>query len=194
MGGRRPHRVGDTVGPALCPPRGSGQHRATGTPESFSRIEAGGCDKIGKSLPRKGEEALRRGLAVKRAAACPALPELSYYKTMPYSGAMRVVATSGYERRARKLLTAAERAVAELEVALDPLAWPVIAGTGGARKARAARGGKGKSGGARIIYYVVVRRGVLYLIDVHAKSAKEDLTDAEKKEIRKLTAALGAAH
>jgi len=107
---------------------------------------------------------------------------------------MKVVATSGYERRARKLLTEAERAVAELEIALEPLAWPVVAGTGGARKARAARGGKGKSGGARIIYFVVIRRDVLYLIDVYAKSAKEDLTDAEKKEIRKLTAALEAAH
>jgi hypothetical protein len=61
-----------------------------------------------------------------------------------------------------------------------------------ARKARAARGGRGKSGGARIIYYVVIRKGVLYLLDVYAKSAKEDLTDAEKHEIRKLVAAIEA--
>ena len=67
-----------------------------------------------------------------------------------------------------------------------------MVGTGGARKARAARGGRGKSGGARIIYYVVSRRGVVYLLDVYAKSAKEDLTDAEKKEIRKLVAAIEA--
>jgi hypothetical protein len=65
-------------------------------------------------------------------------------------------------------------------------------GTGGAHKARAARGGRGKSGGARIIYYVVTRKGVLYLLDVYAKSAKEDLTDAEKQEVRKLVAAIEA--
>ena len=106
---------------------------------------------------------------------------------------MRVVALPGNERRVRKVLTPAERAAAELEFALAPLAWPVVAGTGGARKARAARGGKGKSGGARVIYYVVVRRDVLYLIDVYAKGAKEDLTDADKKEIRRLTAPLEAA-
>ncbi len=88
------------------------------------------------------------------------------YKTMPYMNTMRVVATRGYERRARKLFSEAERAAAELEIALAPMAWPVIAGTGGARKARAARGGRGKSGGARIIYYIVTRRGVLYLLDV----------------------------
>jgi len=69
---------------------------------------------------------------------------------------------------------------------------PVIAETGGARKARAARGGRGKSGGARIIYYVVTRRGVLYLLDVYAKSDKENLTHADKYEIRKIIAAIEA--
>ena len=38
----------------------------------------------------------------------------------------------------------------------------------------------------------MTRRGVLYLLDVYAKSAKEDLTDAEKREIRTLIAALEA--
>src|SRR5438067_12974178 len=105
---------------------------------------------------------------------------------------MRVVATRGYDRRTRKLFTPAERTVAELEIALAPTAWPVISGTGGARKARAARGGRGKSGGARIVYYVISRKDVLYLLDVYAKSAKEDLSDADKKDIRKLIAALEA--
>jgi len=41
-------------------------------------------------------------------------------------------------------------------------------------------------------HYVVTRRGVLYLLDVFAKSAKEDLTDAEKHEIRRLIAAIEA--
>ena len=111
---------------------------------------------------------------------------------MPYMNAMKVVATRGYDRGANKLFSPAERAAAELEIALAPEAWPVIPGTGGARKARAARGGRGKSGGARVIYYVVTRKGVLYLLDVYAKSAKEDLTNAERHEIRKLVAALDA--
>jgi hypothetical protein len=33
---------------------------------------------------------------------------------------------------------------------------------------------------------------VIYLLDVYAKSAKEDLTNAEKKEIRRLIAAIEA--
>src|SRR5712691_11604810 len=105
---------------------------------------------------------------------------------------IKVVATLGYDRRARKLLTLAERAAAELEIALAPTAWPVIRGTGGARKARAARGGRGKSGGVRIIYYFVTRRGAVFLLDAYAKSEKENLTDAEASEIRKLIATIEA--
>jgi hypothetical protein len=47
-------------------------------------------------------------------------------------------------------------------------------------------------GGMRIIYFAVSRRGVIYLIDIYAKSEKEDLTDAERREIRKLVGALEA--
>lgn len=72
---------------------------------------------------------------------------------MSYSNGMRVIATTGYDRRARKLVSPAERTTAEMEIALALEAWPIIPGTGGVRKARAARGGRGKSGGARIIYY-----------------------------------------
>jgi hypothetical protein len=84
---------------------------------------------------------------------------LASYKAVSYMWAMKVVATLGYDRRARRLFTPTERATAELEIALAPTVWPVIRGTGGARKARTARGGRGKSGGARIIYFVVSQRG-----------------------------------
>lgn len=104
---------------------------------------------------------------------------------------MKVVATTGYDRRARKLLTALERQTVELEIALAPEAWPVIPGTGGARKARVSRGGKGKSGGARVIYCVWLGENVLYLLDIYAKGEKENLTHAEKNAIRKFLESLG---
>jgi hypothetical protein len=105
---------------------------------------------------------------------------------------MRVIATRGYDRRAARLLTPEERAAAEAAILARPEAWPVIPGTGGARKARVARGGRGKSGGARVIYFVLTARAVLYLLDIYAKGAKEDLTDADKYEIRRLIATLSA--
>jgi len=55
---------------------------------------------------------------------------------------MKVVATLGYDRRARKLLTPTERTAAELEIALAPTAWPVIRGAGApARRGRRAGDG-----------------------------------------------------
>jgi hypothetical protein len=95
-----------------------------------------------------------------------------------------------YEKACRKLFSAHEQVRAELEIAADPLAWPVIAGTGGVRKARAARGGRGKSGGARVLYYVLTRRGTIYLLYAYAKSVQEDIDESQKKSIRALVADL----
>jgi hypothetical protein len=60
-----------------------------------------------------------------------------------------------------------------------------------ARRGRHA-GDEARAAGVRIIYFAVSRRGVIYLIDIYAKSEKEDLTDAERREIRKLVGALEA--
>ncbi len=89
---------------------------------------------------------------------------------------MQIVATNIYSRKVNKLLTGTERQAAEDEIAADPLRWPVVAGTGGVRKARAARGSSGKSGGVRIIYYYRSSRGKLFLLTVYAKSHQADLS------------------
>jgi hypothetical protein len=90
------------------------------------------------------------------------------------------------------LLTRERRIAAEAEIAARPDAWPVIAGTGGARKARIALPGRGKRGGARVIYFVLTSRGTLYLLDIYAKNVKEDLTSADKQEIRRRIEVLAA--
>jgi hypothetical protein len=105
---------------------------------------------------------------------------------------MLVVPTSNYERRIKRLLSAEQRAAIEMEIVARWDGWPVIPGTGGARKARFAMGGKGKSGGGRVVYFVPTSRGALYLLDIYAKRAKEDLTDAEKRELRRALEALEA--
>ncbi|HSI00124.1 MAG TPA: addiction module toxin RelE [Reyranella sp.] len=65
---------------------------------------------------------------------------------------IKVVRTSIYQRACRRIMTEQEILSAEAQIISAPAAWPVIPGGGGIRKARVARGGKGKSGGARIIY------------------------------------------
>lgn len=95
-----------------------------------------------------------------------------------------------FERRARGLL--GEEAIREVEQLLvqNPARGAVIAGTGGLRKLRFANRGKGKSGGVRIIYY---RRGMksrVYLMTVYPKSQKDDLTGAERNEMRRMVVVL----
>jgi hypothetical protein len=97
---------------------------------------------------------------------------------------MRVIATRGYARRADKLLTSEGRTKTEAEIVARPDAWPVIPGTGGARKARVALPGRGKSGGARVIYFFAIAPGLVAFLDIYAKNTKETLSDADKKAIR----------
>ena len=71
-----------------------------------------------------------------------------------------------------------------------PNAGDVIPGAGGARKLRWAAKGKGKRGGARIIYLYVVIAARIYLLRCYAKNGRTDLTADEKKELRKVAAHL----
>ena len=61
------------------------------------------------------------------------------------------------------------------------MAGAVIPGTGGLRKVRWAMPGKGKRGGARVIYYHHEADYPLILLAGYAKNEKADLTAAEKK-------------
>lgn len=71
-----------------------------------------------------------------------------------------------------------------------PDAGDVIPGAGGARKLRWAAKGKGKRGGARIIYLYIVIAASVYLLRCYAKNVKTDLTTDEKKELRQIAAQL----
>jgi hypothetical protein len=106
---------------------------------------------------------------------------------------MRVIATRGYERHAARLLSAEQRAVAEAAIVARPDVWPVIPGTGGARKARIALPGRGKSGGARVIYFFSMTGGVIAFFDIYAKNVKENLSGADKRDLKAAIAEIVAA-
>lgn len=67
-----------------------------------------------------------------------------------------------------------------------PAAGAIMEGTGGVRKLRWGRGGQGKSGGVRIIYYYHDSLMPLYLLTLFAKGDKENLTRAERNELAAL--------
>jgi hypothetical protein len=93
-----------------------------------------------------------------------------------------VIELAGYRRRAGELLTPDEQdAVIDL-VAYEHTCGDVIPGTGGLRKVRIGRGGSGKRGGARIVYYFHDPSMPIYLLALYAKNEKGDLSGREKKE------------
>src|ERR1017187_10777102 len=61
-----------------------------------------------------------------------------------------------------------------------PDAGDVIPGAGGVRKLRWAAKGKGKRGGARVIYLYVVIAARIYLLRCYAKNVRTNLTADEK--------------
>ncbi len=97
---------------------------------------------------------------------------------------MRVLRYYLYER-AMARMGFDETAMREIEegVAFAPERHPVVKGLGGVRKARFARPGMGKSGGGRAIFYLALTRNVMLMLFAYPKSAKEDLTSADRKAI-----------
>jgi hypothetical protein len=95
-----------------------------------------------------------------------------------------------YIRRATKLLSQPERNDVIDYVAATPKSGDLIQGTGGVRKLRWARRGRGKSGGVRVIYYFHSEAMPLYLLTVFGKGEKTDLSQAERNELAKLVQVL----
>lgn len=71
----------------------------------------------------------------------------------------------------------------------NPEKGAVMPGCGGLRKVRVAdpKRGKGKRGGARVIYLYVPEAKWFFMLDIYGKDEKDDLSAGEKKSLLKLT-------
>ena len=97
-----------------------------------------------------------------------------------------VVETPEYLAAAKKAgMSDAERLATVDAIAANPTAGDVIEGSGGARKVRIARDGKGKSGGYRVVTYYTRDDAPVYLLTVISKGKQANLTTAQKAQIRK---------
>lgn len=63
-------------------------------------------------------------------------------------------------------------------------AGDVIRGSGGCRKVRWSREGKGKSSGVRLIYYNRLANGEIWLLTMYAKSVRQTIPGKVLKKIR----------
>jgi hypothetical protein len=98
-----------------------------------------------------------------------------------------------YIRRSEKLLTEEERREVVDYLAANPKAGDIMEGTGGVRKLRWGRQGRGKSGGVRVIYYVHSELMPLYLLTLFAKNERANLTKAERNDLAGLVDILVSA-
>ena len=76
------------------------------------------------------------------------------------------------------------------EILLDPKTGAVMKETGGIRKMRFAFEHRGKSGSIRIIYIDFEVYEKIYLITAYPKNEKDNLTKAERNELRELVKVL----
>ena len=97
------------------------------------------------------------------------------------------IQTPSYAKAAKRLIDDEAQREVELTICADPECGTLEAGV---RKLRIALPGRGKRGGARVIYYHIKGKGRVYLLDVFAKNEKVALTAEEKNDVRKLTRAL----
>ena len=86
-----------------------------------------------------------------------------------------VVETPLFERLADACWTEEERYAFVAFIAAHPEAGDVVPGSGGVRKVRWRMAGRGKRGGARVIYFNRLAAGEIWLLVLYTKAAAENI-------------------
>lgn len=68
----------------------------------------------------------------------------------------------------------------------NPELGDVMQGTGGLRKLRFSFSDRGKSGSSRVCYINIVRKEKIFLITAYQKNVKDNLSKAERNNIKQL--------
>ncbi len=100
---------------------------------------------------------------------------------------MVILETSVFTRQVRELLGDDEYRLLQVELAGRPDAGKVIPGSGGLRKIRWSAKGKGKRGGARVIYYWAKSYDQILMLFIYAKGELGDLTQSQIVQLNKIT-------
>jgi len=103
--------------------------------------------------------------------------------TMP---PMAVVEMPEFLNRSKAILTEADRTALVAHLGANPAVGQLVPGTGGVRKMRWGTPGQGKRGGARVIYYYYNESIPLFALDIYAKNQKADLSEADKRSLKRL--------
>ena len=106
---------------------------------------------------------------------------------MPRSAPVSVIETPEFLSAMRRLMDDEERALLVDYLAHHPAAGDLIPGTGGVRKLRWGLDGRGKRGGARVIYFYHNTELPLFALTAYAKNERADLSQEDRNDFRRLT-------
>ena len=97
---------------------------------------------------------------------------------------MEFIETPLFTRLVKKLLDDDEYRELQEVLIFRPDLGDVIQGTGGLRKIRWMRKGRGKRSGVRVIYYWLMDDEQILMLYIYPKSQQEDLTSEQKKTLK----------
>ena len=95
-----------------------------------------------------------------------------------------IVELPPFSKKAAKILEKEEIEALRAYLLQYPDKGDVIPGTGGIRKLRWAASGRGKRGGARVIYFYHVVGTTIYLMACYTKNEQDDLSQQVKKQLK----------
>jgi hypothetical protein len=106
---------------------------------------------------------------------------------MTRAAPVSVIETPEFLAVTRKLMTDEERSLLVDYLAYNPTAGDLIPGTGGVRKLRWGLEGRGKRGGARVVYFYHNANLPVFALTAYAKNERADLSQADRNEFRRMT-------
>jgi hypothetical protein len=101
-----------------------------------------------------------------------------------------VVETPEFLAATRRIMDDDERGLLVDYLARNPTAGDLIPGAGGVRKLRWASEGRGKRGGALVVYYYHGDAIPIFALTAFAKNERADLSQADRNDFHRLTALL----
>jgi hypothetical protein len=94
------------------------------------------------------------------------------------------IETRVFSTLVRRYMSDDEYARLQNAIAANPRAGSVIPGSGGVRKVRWALRGRGKRGGIRVIYFLRLQHGEVWMLTMYAKSTIADISGATLRKIK----------
>lgn len=99
---------------------------------------------------------------------------------------MELIETSLFTKQVQATLSDRDYRFLQLHLVAHPDAGDLIPRSGGLRKLRWRLPGRGKRGGARIIYYWRPATGQIFLLFLYPKNVRSNLSPTETRALRKL--------